>query len=168
MNALAIINEALLQEQLYKLSSTQINLPAAHADYIVQWGRTQIPDTVLYYDDKGGLGRETEIHITLLYGIKEKELNAEALALLTKTPPFTVRLTRIGQFTNEKYDVVYIEVFSQELEELNAALRQVCDHESTHPKFHPHVTIAYVKPGSCNDLAGLDPFTEFSPGYCST
>jgi 2'-5' RNA ligase len=60
------------------------------------------------------------------------------------------------------YDVVKIDVESQALRDLNAAISQAFEVTDTYPEYHPHVTIAYVKKGMGrahigeDDFAGLD------------
>ena len=154
----------LLVEQLYKLSSTQINLPAAHADYLIKWGRLMIPNEHLYYDDKGGLGREDEPHISVLYGLTGAEPSPKLLELIRKTPPFTVKLTSVTLFDNNPdYDVVKFDVDSDELKALSDAIRQACPNENKFPEFHGHATVAYVKKGRALDVAGNYPFQQNPP-----
>ena len=164
MKALALINEALVQEQLYKLSSTQVNLPAAHSDFVLKWGREMIPNEQLYYDEKGGLGREDEIHCTVLYGLEEKEPSEALLALIRDTPPFTATLTSVTLFDNNPdYDVVKFDVDSEELVALSNAIRQACPNHNEYPDYQPHVTVAYAKKGRVPDLAGNYPFQQDPP-----
>jgi 2'-5' RNA ligase len=147
-----------LLEGSYSYSSTQINAPDNIADLLIKWGRINIPDKNLYYEDDGGCGREDNIHVTCLYGLLAKKPPAELIKIVEKTPPFTIKLGKVSLFENEKNDVVKLEVESEGLVKLHEQIRSACDNECKHPKFTPHVTIAYVKCGTGADLVGKDPF----------
>lgn len=153
----------LIQEATYKYGYAAVNLPAAQADYVIKWGRQMIANEDLYYDEEGGCGRESEPHVTALYGLTDKEPSEELLKLVRETPPFTVRLTGITLFENEKYDVVKFDVDSEELVALSNAIRAACPNENKYPKYEPHCTVAYVKKGRAADLAGLYPFEADPP-----
>lgn len=154
----------LLVEEHYKLSSTQVNLPVALADYCLKWGREMIPDDDLYYDEKGGLGREDEMHVTLLYGLKGSAPTPELLKLIRETPPFTARLTSVTKFDNNPgYDVVKFDVESDEMKSLSDAIRQACPNENKFPVWKGHVTLAYVKKGKVPDIEGNYPFAQNPP-----
>lgn len=154
---------SLLQEEKYKYGTTQVNLPSAHADFVIKWGREMIKDDDLYYDEEGGSGREKEPHITVLYGITEADPNDKVKELIKDTKPFTVRLLGISLFDdNPDYDVVKFEIESDELVNFANALRQICPNENKFPKYIPHATVAYVKKGRAVDLAGTLPFENDS------
>ncbi len=155
--------EALLQEESYKLSTTQVDLPKALADFVIKWGRTQIKDDDLYYDEDGGCGREDEQHISVLYGITADKPSEELREIVRKTKPFTIRLGNVSLFKNDKFDVVKVEVHSEELKQLSDAIRQKCPNENKYPKYVPHCTVAYVKHGRADDLEGEIMFTEDCP-----
>ena len=158
MSARTLIEQE-LTEDVYKLASTQVNLPAAWADYVIKWGREMIPDADLYYDEKGNLGRETESHVTILYGIKDATPSEALLKLVRETPLFTARLMGVTFFdTNPKYDVVKFDVDSEDLVALSNAIRQACPNENKFPNYEPHVTVAYIKKGKCKDIEGTYPF----------
>lgn len=57
---------------------------------------------------------------------------------------YTVR--GVGTFQTPEYDVVFAEVESDDLVRLNKTLAQM-PHTDTHPTYHPHITIGYVKSG---------------------
>lgn len=156
--------EALLQEQdVYRLSTTQIDLPKDLADHIVKWGRIQIKDDDLYYDKDGGCGRESEQHITVLYGLKDSEPSEELKKIVRDTKPFEVRLGNVTLFENEEFDVVKVEVHSDALVTLSNAIRAACPNENKYPDYIPHCTIAYVKKGRAEKLKEEILFTTESP-----
>lgn len=141
-------------------SCALINAPKGLADRIVAWGNQQIPNESLYLDDKGGCGREEEPHVTVLYGLQDAIPPQEFLDIVGSTNPFEITLEPITLFRNEKYDVVKMSVSSPELRELNRRVREGCKHVESYPDYKPHITLAYVKPGTCDRLEGTSPFDD--------
>lgn len=60
--------------------------------------------------------------------------------------PIRVKLGKVGCFSGEDYDVVYVEVESNGVEDLHDRLKTL-PHVAKFKDFRPHVTIALVKPG---------------------
>ena len=150
-----------LLEDVYSSSSTQINLPDGLSDLLLKWGVAMIPEKHLYYDEKGELGREKELHITTKYGLTGDRPSKELREILSTTVPFTVRLGKVSLFKNDEYDVVKVGVESPPLRNLNAAITAQCAcAPSKFKDYTPHVMLAYVKSGTCSDLAGLNPFRD--------
>ena len=50
-------------------------------------------------------------------------------------------------FTNDGQDVLYVAVDSPALHELHDTVKRYLPNQETHPDYHPHVTIAYLKTG---------------------
>ncbi len=150
---------ATLLEDTYDRGCLMIHVPKEQADFIQDWGRIQIPDDVLYTDEKGEYGREADTHITVKWGILMKKPDEVLTNVVGSTKVFPVRLGRVSLFdTNPDYDVVKIEVESPWLRALNARIRGTVPNEETHPSYNPHCTIAYVKKGSCDQLVGKPVF----------
>ena len=61
-------------------------------------------------------------------------------------------------FNSEKYDVIFIEIDSKEIKDLNKKISSELENTDDFPVYKPHVTIAYVKPGTYNNLKGKKPF----------
>jgi len=152
-----------LLEDVYEYSSTQINLPDPLNSWMAKWGRMNIPDEDLWYDKDGGCGRETEPHITVLYGILDRKPSPDLLAILRRTKPFTIRLGKVSLFEQEDHDVVKFEVISEDLVNLSNAVRTACPNENKYPNYTPHCTCAYVKKGTAVHLAGAYPFATDPP-----
>ena len=130
-------------------SSTQINLPKPLAEEIIAWGRENIPDSFLYQET----GREEKMHITVLYGLRDERPD-KAKEILEKEKAVKLKLGKISAFdTSGEYDVIKIEVNSPGLHKLHRLL-QALPHEDSHPKYNPHVTIAYVKKGKGKRIIG--------------
>lgn len=106
-------------------------------------------------------GRELHPHITVKYGLKtdDPEKLKQALAGL---PPLRARLGKVSLFQNPKHDVLKIDVDSDDLRTANTRISEAIDNEDNYPEYHPHATIAYLKPGTgrqylhLNELAGED------------
>lgn len=142
----------------YTRSTTQVDLPEAMAKEIIAWGKKGIPDSDLVQDEKGSMGREDEIHVTVLYGVEDDV--PEAVAKVIKgLPSFEVRLGLVTLFRKkDEYDVVKIDAEAPELHAFNKAIREGVPCKVTFPEYVPHVTIAYVKKGAGDKFLGSDEF----------
>jgi 2'-5' RNA ligase len=154
----AVDPKQLLQEQIYKLSTTQIDLPDEIGQHVIQWGELNIPDDSLYVDEKNGPGRETEQHVTVLYGLTDQEPPDTLKEIVGNTKPFLIELGGTSVFENEKYDVLKLDVISEELQNLHMQLKKACPNDYKWPDYKPHVTIAYLKKGEGQKLAQQDVF----------
>jgi len=144
----------------HSYSCVMINLPDELADRINSWGKQQIPDTALFVDKDGGMGREEETHVTVKFGLLDAMPSPELKDVFRNTQPFDIELKPITLFRQDDYDVVKMDVISAQLHALNREVCNVAPHHDTHPEYHPHVTIAYVKKGTCDRLEGVSPFDD--------
>ncbi|VTT98930.1 hypothetical protein : Uncharacterized protein OS=Desulfotalea psychrophila (strain LSv54 / DSM 12343) GN=DP1991 PE=4 SV=1: Phage_portal_2: 2_5_RNA_ligase2 [Gemmataceae bacterium] len=96
-------------------------------------------------EDLVGDGREAEPHVTVLYGLHTDD-PADVLPVLNVAKPVPVRLGRVSVFPGADADVLKVEVASDDLVRLNAALARM-PHTTKFPEYRPHATIAYVRPG---------------------
>jgi 2'-5' RNA ligase len=114
-----------------------------------------VPDDLL--DEKG---RETEPHITALYGLTNDD-PAPVKELLSKVDrPVPFMLGGVSVFANDKYDVLKVEVYSPYLHAINQLLSTL-PNENEYTDYIPHVTLAYVKCGEGQALADmLEPLYE--------
>ena len=72
--------------------------------------------------------------------------------------PVKFKLGRISAFdNNEEYDVIKVEVISPDLHRLHKSLKALPHHDK-HPRYQPHVTIAYVKKGKGKRIIGNGAF----------
>jgi len=94
-------------------------------------------------DDSFGL--ETEAHITLLYGLHDGVSSENIKTVLKKISFGSCKLTNASIFENEKYDVLKYDVEGDGLHEANIQLKKF-PYTSDFPEYHPHLTIAYLKP----------------------
>lgn len=96
-------------------------------------------------------GRELDPHVTALYGLHTDDPE-EIKPIISKFNKLSATLGAISKFSNKpEYDVLKLNVKSDDLHALNKALKKL-PYTSDYPDYEPHVTIAYVKKGHCEDL----------------
>lgn len=115
------------------------------AGIIQNWSKKYIPDDILYREGSD-FGRETETHITILYGFTQDLTPTQVQSIIQGTRPFQVRVIGTRVFQNPKYDVVVLSVESPELSRLNK-LSKKFPYTTNYPTYNPHLTLAYVLPG---------------------
>jgi 2'-5' RNA ligase len=144
----------------YSYSSTQIDLPADAAAKVVQWGKKHLKDRDIYTDPKdASLGREDEIHATILYGL-HTSLPGSVKKRLEGEKGFKCKLGKIKKFdVRPEYDVLYVDIQGSGLHRLNRMLKDL-PYTSNFPTYRPHVTIAYVKKGRGDKYLGSDVFSD--------
>jgi 2'-5' RNA ligase len=141
----------LLEKAEPSYSSTQVDLPAELATKIKKWGRKHILEVDLY--NQKDLGREDNIHITILYGLLTNDID-EIKKIVQNEGSISLTLGKVSIFDNNPdFDVIKLDVISSDLHHLNKKLKE-CEHHDTFPKYIPHCTIAYVKKGKGQDCAG--------------
>lgn len=131
---------------LHKYASTQFNLEGTIADTILEMA-SRIPDEDLAKD-----GREFEPHVTIKYGLHTDYPDEVKLALvewmkLRGKNCVNVRLKDTSLFPGDGFEVVKIDVESDDLHSLNEHISSFLECTDTHPEYVPHVTLAYVKSG---------------------
>jgi len=95
-------------------------------------------------------GLEEQPHITVVYGIHEDEIDEETIANVIKEnmKPLTVTIDAVDIFEGDEYDVVKYNVpVTDQLMEYRKLFLKFPNTQS-YPDYHPHMTIAYVKPGT--------------------
>lgn len=107
-------------------------------------------------DDINESGLENEPHVTLLYGIHDggdhKELNKEDInKVLDYSKPALsqpIILKKVSAFENDNQDVLIFDV--EKKDELVNANKNLSSfpNSNQYPDYHPHCTIAYLKPGT--------------------
>lgn len=140
-------NWIICESEEHSYSCVLANFPNANS--FISWSKKNIKKENLYTPEDG---IETEPHVTCLYGLHTN--NPVEISLSTKqVKQFSVTLGKISKFSNEKFDVIKIEVNGKELHNLNKILRKL-PYTSNFDKYIAHCTLAYVKKGSCDDLIG--------------
>lgn len=133
----------------HKFSTTQVDLPPAIAAATRAWA-AKIPAKALAED-----GREPAPHVTVKYGLHDEDA-AAATQALEGEGPIKVKFGAISIFKGAKPqdpDVLKIDVTSPDLRRLNAKVGELPNSDE-HPKYVPHVTLAYVKRGMGDRYVG--------------
>lgn len=91
---------------------------------------------------------EDEPHITVLYGILPEITSKDIANIVSKWRMPEIILDEIGIFENEKFDVLKINVRSNDLSSYWIQSKQELENESKFQIYQPHITIAYLKPGT--------------------
>lgn len=145
------------EREEHTYSSTQVNLPAEHAEKVVALANA-IPDEDLAADGRAGAAEATAPHVTVKYGIHTSDVEA-VRKVLADEPPVRVTLGATSFFPNGESgsgDVLKIDVDSPDLHRLNAKVAAALKTTDTHPQYTPHVTVAYLKPGKGKAYEGDD------------
>jgi 2'-5' RNA ligase len=120
----------------------------------------KIPTECVYEEAGKHYGKENNPHVTVMYGLSPVE-EGRVKELLTKVPKKIVaELGQISKFENADapYDVLKIEVKSPHLNKIHEMIRKNFDNNYQWPEYNPHVTLAYVKKGTCNEYVGNKTF----------
>lgn len=109
------------------------------------------PNDLYTASDNGGYGLETEAHCTLLYGLHDDVKLDEVKNIIDGCKFGDLRATGPSLFENEKFDVLKYDVTYPTrggafLHKCNKQLATL-PNTQTFPDYHPHMTIAYLKPG---------------------
>lgn len=99
-------------------------------------------------------GLEINPHTTLLYGLDEGITPREIKEALEGFVFGECVVHNILIFEKEDYDVLKFEVKGKDLHESNILLTQF-PHENKFPDYNPHLTIAYLKPGTGQKYVSL-------------
>lgn len=114
------------------------------------------------YVSNDGFGKETEPHITLLYGIHLDDGVRKQLLdhYLSHFPEVSIIANGVSLFENpgKDYDVLKFDIeVTPELAELNKFLTYYFPFTNEFPDYHPHATIAYIQKGKGKGY--IDKFT---------
>lgn len=110
-----------------------------------------IDENDVIFDDEDDLGYEDTPHMTLLYGIHEDDIDPSVIreALRDNVKSFTASIDGISYFHNDEYDVVKYDINpSKEMLNYRRMFMKNFENTQTYDEFHPHMTIAYCKPGT--------------------
>jgi 2'-5' RNA ligase len=139
-----------------------LSLPDDISNAIQSFGKSKISSNEIAND-----GVETYTHCTILYGfpqsvkfddVKDYLVNSLGLDISKK---LKISLGEIKRFECPEYDVIYIDVQNCfRLHEIHFALKDKFNVVTTYPVYNPHVTISYVKKGSCKHLDGITLFYD--------
>lgn len=96
-------------------------------------------------------GIEYEPHCTLLYGLHDGVTLEQVIDVVNKFKFSNLKAFNPSLFENPEFDVFKYDVGYQErggafLHHCNEKLKEL-PHTTSYPDYHPHMTIAYLKPG---------------------
>ncbi len=134
-----------------------VNFPLADSVEILKWVNENVPPEII-------ITPEREIHITILYGVKPDVLVSEVQAFVESLPMVVVKLGSINFFNQPDQDVLKITVDSPQLQEINKKFQEYLGDHNIEPSkypYNPHLTLAYIKPGSLQHLEGNDRFNGY-------
>lgn len=134
----------------HKYSWVYIDLPKDIQAKMLELGK-QIDPEDLYEDEADG-GIETEPHVTVKYGLTIEDFGL-IKECLDEAKGGKVYLGKSSIFEKDEYDVVKIDVESETLDKLHEKLNKL-PHNDKYMDYHPHATIAYVKPGKGKKYIG--------------
>lgn len=98
------------------------------------------------YTDGEGYGLETEPHCTLLYGLHDNVTDEDIEHVIENHVFDTCKAHNLSCFENDLYDVLKFDIDGNGLFKINDELKQF-PYTTEYPNYHPHMTIAYLKPG---------------------
>jgi 2'-5' RNA ligase len=124
--------------------------------------KSMINEDDLYQGKDGdtGYGFENEPHVTVLYGLhgdiplKDVEKVLKAM----KRPEITMQ--KVTSFSNKDFGVLKFDVESDDLHTENKKLTKF-PHTTSYPDYHPHATIAYIKPDKIDEY--VKKFKDIEP-----
>lgn len=100
-------------------------------------------------------GRELNPHVTIAYGFKPDTNEKELFSRLKGQDYITAIMDDIGIFENEEYDVLYIQVQSNDLFRLHSKFANELGKQDF--EYNPHMTIAYLQKGKGREyLEGMN------------
>jgi len=141
-------------EQQYDYASVQVMLPKDVSTNVINYANW-IPDEAFENTN----GRETNPHITVLYGLLNPTVE-EVRKVFSTIPPIKAVLGKVTSFTVDtndteiKQSVLKIDVISRDLHFAYAALKQEIPSADLHPVYRPHVTIGYLLPNFVAEYVG--------------
>jgi hypothetical protein len=105
------------------------------------------PEDVYVDEDDSTFGLENEPHVTLLYGLHD-DVGLDKIEPIVGDKNYTaVKAHNASLFKNPKYDVLKFDVDGEMLHGVNKELAEL-PHTTDYPDYHPHMTVAYLKPGA--------------------
>ncbi len=148
---------------LHDFGCLMLNLTPATTAIVKYWARKFIPESVLNIEE-GETSEdcyEETPHVTLKYGI-HTDNPEEVASCLDGYGPVLLKFGKVAKFSREGEDVIHIEVDSNLLGEMNKEVTENLKCTSEFKEYRPHITLAFVKSGTCDHLLGNEFFNILS------
>ena len=107
------------------------------------------------YDDEPGHGIELHPHCTVKYGI-HPEYTPYDIYHGVDLYPVKVKIGKLSLFENDNYDVLKFNIISKDLCDINEQVSRVFNCTDSYHKYNPHITVAYIKPGTGKYYIDMD------------
>lgn len=138
----------------YDFHSTQINLTDHFGEKDVRFQRIvdMIPAEHVYKTENKG--KEWYPHITILCGIINESDYFKLRKELESFGKIEIEIGNISSFRRKDYpfDVLYFKIKSPKLHKLQKMIDKLTKNKNTFKKYSPHITISYIKKGTCKHL----------------
>ena len=148
---------------LHDFGCLMLNLTPATTAIVKYWARKFIPEDSLNIGEGETVEDcyEDTPHVTVKYGV-HTDNPEDVAACLDGYGPVLLKFGKIAKFSREGEDVIHIEVDSNLLTEMNRELTETLQCTSDFQEYRPHITLAFVKSGTCDHLLGNDFFNILS------
>lgn len=113
------------------------------------------------YNPDGKHGVTVNPHITVLYGLHKVTPMQLMMHLDDNWRPVDVVFEGLSTFDSEEYDVLKFGVRCEALHGYNDSIQKAFECTITHPEYHPHLTLSYIKKGTKDKYLSLG--TSLSP-----
>lgn len=107
-------------------------------------------------DDLHEIGIEDDTHVTVKYGFEDGVTSEMVAQKSMPLLPVTMKFGKLSLFKNDEFEVLKVEVESEKLQGMHRQLSNLPNVDNR-PKFNPHMTIAYLKPGRGKQYIGDNP-----------
>lgn len=129
----------------YKFGCIMIYLDIPNWNEIISF----IKEDDIYHPEDPSKGLETDPHVTVLYGLHSNVTDSDVQSIVDQIDggKLKLKISGVGVFENKDFDVVKFNIESHYLHQVNSMFRTL-PYSSDYPDYKPHITIAYVKPGT--------------------
>lgn len=120
--------------------------------------KNESPMEEKFYESVRKNSFELNLHITILYGLKNEKDYYELVKYFKNKPEVKFTISEISLFEsdNKPYDVLKFTIISPDLVKYNSYVKENFDCNVTFPNYQPHLTIAYVNKGQGKKYLNLD------------
>ena len=98
----------------------------------------------IYDDETKDFGLENNPHVTILYGFDNTIDYKNIKKYLNNLEDIKIDIKNISIFNNDEYDVLKLDVHSDELTTMNKELKEKFDNKNDYDDYHAHITISYL------------------------